>query len=153
VALTGIVLGELEVDALLRRVELDTGHTPWCAQTQSTGKQGFNHSSHFFDSVIWINSRSVDLWTTRSRLAHKLHRALLCFIFPATSTRKTKNQKCQCRKTRILRNHIACAVLVWIRLTELARKSMKSIYQIKYEMLSGYLRHELRSPSVRFFGA
>ena len=35
-------------------------------------------------------------------------------------------EKCQCRKARIQRNHIACAVLVWIRLTELARSSMKT---------------------------
>ena len=59
-------------------------------------------------------------------------------------------EKCQCRKSRIQRNHIACAVLVWIRLTELARKSMKTIYQIKHEMLSNYLRQDLRSPTVRF---
>ncbi len=59
-------------------------------------------------------------------------------------------EKCQCRKSRIQRNHIACAVLVWIRLTELARKSMKTIYQIKHEMLSDYLSQELRSPAVRF---
>lgn len=40
-------------------------------------------------------------------------------------------EKCQCRKARIQRNHIACAVLVWIRLTELARRAMTTIYQIK----------------------
>ncbi|NBV84489.1 transposase, partial [bacterium] len=58
-------------------------------------------------------------------------------------------EKCQCRKARIQRNHIACAVLVWIRLTSVARKSCKTIYQIKRDMLSEYLRKELRSPSVR----
>jgi len=59
-------------------------------------------------------------------------------------------EKCQCRKARIQRNHIACAVLVWIRLTELARKSMQTIYQVKHGMLSNHLRQELRSPAVRF---
>jgi hypothetical protein len=58
-------------------------------------------------------------------------------------------EKCQCRKARIQRNHIACAVLVWIRLTELARKSLTNVYQLKRGMLSDYLRQELRSPSVR----
>lgn len=57
-------------------------------------------------------------------------------------------EKCQCRKARIQRNHIACAVLVWIRLTSLARKTMTNVYQLKRGMLSGYLRQELRSPSV-----
>jgi hypothetical protein len=59
-------------------------------------------------------------------------------------------EKCQCRKARIQRNHIACAVLVWIRLTELARRSMKTIYQIKHGLMSDYLKQELRSPAILF---
>ena len=59
-------------------------------------------------------------------------------------------EKCQCRKARIQRNHIACAVLVWIRLTELARKSMTTIYKIKNGLLTEYLKQELRSPSIKF---
>ena len=57
-------------------------------------------------------------------------------------------EKCQARKSRIQRNHIACAILVWIRLTSIARKAGKSIYRLKEEMLSSYLRQELRSPSI-----
>jgi hypothetical protein len=58
-------------------------------------------------------------------------------------------EKCQARKARIQRNHIACAVLVWIRLTAIARKTGTTVYQIKQNLLSSYLRQELRSPSVR----
>lgn len=57
-------------------------------------------------------------------------------------------EKCQCRKARIQRNHIACAILVWIRLTDLARKALTNVYQLKHGILSDYLRQELRSPSV-----
>lgn len=57
-------------------------------------------------------------------------------------------EKCQCRKARIQRNHIACAVLVWVRMTAIARKAGTTIYKIKNEMLSAYLRQELRSPSA-----
>jgi hypothetical protein len=58
-------------------------------------------------------------------------------------------EKCQCRKARSQRNHIACAVLVWIRLTSIARKALTNVYQLKRGMLSEYMRQELRSPSVR----
>jgi len=58
-------------------------------------------------------------------------------------------EKCQARKSRIQRNHIACAVLVWQCLTRIARKTGITIYQLKQNMLSGYLRQELLSPSVR----
>ena len=58
-------------------------------------------------------------------------------------------EKCQCRKARSQRNHIACAVLVWIRMTAIARKALTNIYSLKKGMLSHYMQQELRSPSVR----
>jgi hypothetical protein len=57
-------------------------------------------------------------------------------------------EKCQARTARIQRNHIACAVLVWVRLTKLAREATTTIYQLKRGQLSKYLRNELRSPAL-----
>jgi hypothetical protein len=65
----------------------------------------------------------------------------------------TGAEKCQCRSGRIQRNHIACAVLVWVCLAATARKVGKTLYQLKREMLSSYLRAELKSPSVRMTAA
>lgn len=56
--------------------------------------------------------------------------------------------KCQCRKGRIQRNHISCAILVWVRLKHLARKTHQTVYQIKYNLLGNYLTEELCNPSV-----
>lgn len=56
---------------------------------------------------------------------------------------------CQCRLERIIRNHIACAFLVWIRLKHVADLTARTIYQVKHHLLSDYLRHELRHPSVK----
>ena len=57
--------------------------------------------------------------------------------------------RCQCRRARIVRNHISCAMLVWVRLKQVAYETGQSIYQVKYGMLSDYLRQQLRSPSVQ----
>lgn len=57
-------------------------------------------------------------------------------------------EACQCRKARIQRNHIACALLVWTRLKSIAYKTGKTVYQIKHEMLSSYLIEQLKHPSV-----
>ena len=57
-------------------------------------------------------------------------------------------EKCQCRKARIQRNHIACAMLVWVRLMEVARKTKQTIYQVKRGLMGDYLRQELRNPKV-----
>jgi hypothetical protein len=57
-------------------------------------------------------------------------------------------EKCQCRKQRIQRNHIACAVLVWVRLKQIAYETGQTVYQIKNSLLTNYLIGELRNPSV-----
>jgi hypothetical protein len=56
---------------------------------------------------------------------------------------------CQCRKARIQRNHIACALLVWVRLTELATQTRRTIYQLKRGLLDDYLTQQLRNPSLK----
>lgn len=58
-------------------------------------------------------------------------------------------EACQCRKARIQRNHIACALLVWSRLKTAAYQTGKTVYQIKHGMLSDYLIGQLKHPSVR----
>ena len=58
-------------------------------------------------------------------------------------------EACQCRKARIQRNHIACAFLVWNYLKKIASNSLKTIYQLKSDLLSEYLNQELKCPSLK----
>ena len=57
-------------------------------------------------------------------------------------------ESCQCRKARLQRNHIACAMLVWLRLKNLAYKTGKTVYQIKHNLLSNYLIEQLKRPGI-----
>ncbi|ACC80830.1 hypothetical protein Npun_F2240 [Nostoc punctiforme PCC 73102] len=57
-------------------------------------------------------------------------------------------ESCQCRKARLQRNHIACAMLVWVRLKNLAYRTGQTIYQIKHNLLSNYLIQQLKCPSI-----
>jgi hypothetical protein len=58
-------------------------------------------------------------------------------------------ENCQCRSGRIQRNHIACALLVWARLKNLAYQSgRETIYQLKRGLLRNYLVQQLKTPSV-----
>jgi len=54
----------------------------------------------------------------------------------------------QCRRARIVRNHIGCAILVWVRLKQVAVETQRTIYRVKYDLLDDYLRCQLKSPSV-----
>lgn len=56
-------------------------------------------------------------------------------------------ESCQCRKARIQRNHINCAMLVWSRLKQLAYSTGQTIYQIKHGLLSNYLIQQLKRPA------
>ena len=57
-------------------------------------------------------------------------------------------EACQCRKARIQRNHIACAILAWTNLKRLSILTSQTIYQLKYQWLSEYLIEELKHPSI-----
>jgi hypothetical protein len=58
-------------------------------------------------------------------------------------------ESCQCRKARIQRNHIACAILAWTHLKRLAALTAQTIYQLKYQWLSNSLIEELKHPCIR----
>ena len=57
-------------------------------------------------------------------------------------------EKCQCRLARIVRNHITCAILVWIYLMQKAQETAQTLYQVKNGMFSDFLRQELKSPTL-----
>jgi hypothetical protein len=57
-------------------------------------------------------------------------------------------EACECRKARIQRNHIGCAMLVWLRLKQLAYSTGRTVYQLKYRLLSNYLIQQLKHPVI-----
>lgn len=63
----------------------------------------------------------------------------------------TGTEKCQCRKGRSQRNHIACCYHAWLSLKVQAKKLGKTLYQTKHNLLSDYLRTELRQPRIQAF--
>jgi hypothetical protein len=63
----------------------------------------------------------------------------------------TGTEKCQCRKDRSQRNHIACCYHAWLSLKVKAKELGKTLYQTKYDLFSDYLRTELRQPTIHAF--
>ena len=55
---------------------------------------------------------------------------------------------CQCRLARIVRNHIGCAMLVWVRLKTIAYQTDQTIYQVKNGLFSQYLTQQLKAPDI-----
>jgi len=57
-------------------------------------------------------------------------------------------ERCQCRKRRSQRNHIICALRVWLFFNDLAYKTKRTMYDLKHNLLSDYMRDQLRSPKL-----
>jgi hypothetical protein len=58
-------------------------------------------------------------------------------------------EKYQCRLARPQKNHIACAILAWLHLCQMARALKTNIYNLKKGMLREFIKTELRSPTLR----
>lgn len=64
----------------------------------------------------------------------------------------TGTETCQCRKARSQRNHIACCYHAWLSLKAAAGKVGKSLYRTQSDLLSDYLRTQLRNPGIPAVG-
>ncbi len=60
----------------------------------------------------------------------------------------TGSQRCQCRKQRAQRNHLACCYHAWLIMKAHARHLGKTIYHVKSDLFSDYLRAQLRNPTI-----
>ena len=63
----------------------------------------------------------------------------------------TGSEKCQCRKARSQRNHLACCYHAWLSLKVIATELNKTLYEAKTDLLRDYLRAELRNPHIPAF--
>ncbi len=67
------------------------------------------------------------------------------------STGLSLRVKCQCRKGRSQPNHMACGYHAWLSRKVKAKEFGKTRYPTKHDLLSDYLRAELRRPRIPTF--
>ncbi|MCD4739442.1 MAG: transposase [Anaerolineae bacterium] len=63
----------------------------------------------------------------------------------------TGSEKCQCRKARSQRHHLAGCYHAWLSLKVQARTWNKTSYQVRTDLFSDYLRAALRNPTIKAF--
>ena len=63
----------------------------------------------------------------------------------------TGTEKCECRKARSQRTHLACCHLAWLSLKVKAEQWGKTLYAAQHDLLSDYLRAELRNLHIPAF--
>ena len=57
-------------------------------------------------------------------------------------------EKCQCRKARSQRNHLACCYLAWLSLKRQARRVGSTLYAARSNLFRDFLRSQLRNPAI-----
>ncbi len=61
-------------------------------------------------------------------------------------------EKCQCRKARSQRTHLACCYLAWLSLKMAAKKTGDTLYATRANLFGEFLRAQLRNPTIRAYG-
>jgi len=118
-----------------------TSHADHSQQFAHDTINRFLRQEKFTPRLVWDNVRSQVVATVRGYV-----------ILDDTVLDKSFShqlERCQCRKARIQRNHIACAFLVRVRLKELTTETGRTIYQLKHGLLSNYLIQQLKNPSLK----
>jgi hypothetical protein len=106
-------------------------------------------STHRTEYVVTndLSQDSADATRDESAIRWKIEQ------FHREAKQVTGLEACQCRSQRAQRNHIACAMLVWVRLNHLAQATDTTIYQLKQGLLDSYMRDQLRRPSISMLSA
>ena len=106
-------------------------------------------SSHRTDFVITNDHSqdSADATHDLSAIRWKIEQ------FHREAKQVTGIESSQCRLQRAQRNHIACAMLVWVRLNQIAQDTHTTIYQMKQNLLGNYMRNQLANPSISIHSA
>jgi len=106
-------------------------------------------STHRTDYVVTndLSQDSADAARNESAIRWKIEQ------FHREAKQVTGLEASQCRSQRAQRNHIACALLVWVRLNQFAHQTGATIYQAKRGLLADYMRHQLRHPSISMLPA
>jgi len=63
----------------------------------------------------------------------------------------TGSEKCQCRKARAQRTHIACCYAAWVLLKAKAIAMQTTVSAVRTSVFKNWLRAELRSPQISAF--
>jgi hypothetical protein len=62
------------------------------------------------------------------------------------------SEKCQCRKARSQRNHLACCYLAWVALKVHANKVETTLYAAHRHIWQAFLRAQLSTPEIKAYG-
>jgi hypothetical protein len=60
----------------------------------------------------------------------------------------TGSERCQCRKERSQRNHLACCYAAWVAIKIKAQEMKATVYQVRNRLFTEFLKAQLQNPTI-----
>lgn len=98
--------------------------------------------------IDWVITNCPDRTTTTEVVRTKNKVRWKIEQFHREVKNLTGTEKCQSRKARSQRNHIAYCYQAWLSLKVISKQAKKTIYSLKTELLDEYLKSVLKQPII-----
>ena len=98
--------------------------------------------------VEWVITNNLTEDFTRLRASEAMNVRWQVEEFHREFKQLTGSEKCQCRKARSQRNHLACCYNAWVAIKVKAQEMRKTVYQLRNGLFADYLKSQLKNPTI-----
>jgi len=99
-------------------------------------------------NIEWVITNKLTEDFTRLRAIQAVQVRWQVEEFHRSFKQLTGSEKCQCRKERSQRNHLACCYSAWVAIKVKAQEMKTTMYQVRNNLFAEYLKLQLRNPSI-----
>jgi Transposase DDE domain len=100
------------------------------------------------DNIEWVITNKLSEDFTRLRAVQATQVRWQVEEFHRSFKQLTGSEKCQCRKERSQRNHLACCYAAWVALKVKAQEMKTTIYQVRNRLFAEFLRSQMKNPTI-----
>lgn len=98
--------------------------------------------------IEWVITNDLTEDFTRLRAIEAIQVRWQVEEFHREFKQLTGSEKCQCRKARSQRNHLACCYSAWVAIKVKAQEMKKTVYQLRNGLFADYLKSQLKNPMI-----
>ncbi len=99
-------------------------------------------------NIEWVITNKLTEDFTRLRAIQAVQVRWQVEEFHRSFKQLTGSEKCQCRKERSQRNHLACCYSAWVAIKVKAQEMKTTMYQVRNNLFAEYLKLQLRNPGI-----
>ncbi len=99
-------------------------------------------------NIEWVITNKLAEDFTRLRAIQAVQVRWQVEEFHRSFKQLTGSEKCQCRKERSQRNHLACCYAAWVALKVKAQELKTTIYQVRNRLFAEFLKSQLKNSTI-----